>query len=203
MKNPTKFWTCPLVIAQVTLFSCGGFSFGLRLCHCICDGLGAWAAKAKTGELVTKPGPIWDRGFFRPRDPPMVKHPHLEFMRIDKGSSLTMSLWTAKPVQKCYRISREFQCWLKSLLYLRCGGGSHLAVVGESSRCKTTRLQTPVKTFSQCSPETEKPIIKRRVFTVTSSVWHVRLAPSTILVTGRSDTTVWFQMLGWAYRRSI
>ncbi|XP_010250362.1 PREDICTED: omega-hydroxypalmitate O-feruloyl transferase [Nelumbo nucifera] len=111
----------PLVIAQVTSFSCGGFSLGLRLCHCLCDGLGAmqfvgaWAATARAGALVTSPVPCWDREFFRPRDPPLVKYPHLEFMRMDDGSSLTSTLWQVKPVQKCYRVNREFQVQIKQL----------------------------------------------------------------------------------------
>ncbi|KAK3210786.1 hypothetical protein Dsin_015492 [Dipteronia sinensis] len=118
-EEPYKIIDMPLVIAQVTLFSCGGFSLGLRLCHCICDGFGAmqflnaWAATAKAGKLVANPHPCWDREFFRPRHPPIIKHPHVEYMRIDEGSSLTMSLWQTKPVQKCYRISREFQAHLK------------------------------------------------------------------------------------------
>ncbi|KEH41650.1 putative omega-hydroxypalmitate O-feruloyl transferase [Medicago truncatula] len=116
-----KVLEMPLVIAQVTIFTCGGFSLGLRLCHCICDGmgamqfLGAWAATAKTGKLVTEPEPCWNREIFKPRDPPEVKFPHMEFMRIDEGSNLTMKLWKTKPVQKCYRIRREFQNQLKSL----------------------------------------------------------------------------------------
>ncbi|KAE9608388.1 hypothetical protein Lal_00025960 [Lupinus albus] len=116
-----KVLDMPLVIAQVTLFRCGGFSLGLRLCHCICDGLGAmqflgaWAATAKTGTLVTNPEPCWDREIFKPREPPVVKFPHIEFMRIDEGSNLTMTLWKSKPVQKCYSIKREFQNLLKSL----------------------------------------------------------------------------------------
>ncbi|XP_015898207.1 omega-hydroxypalmitate O-feruloyl transferase [Ziziphus jujuba] len=120
-EEPYKVLDMPLLIAQVTLFSCGGFSIGLRLCHCICDGLGAmqfisaWAATAKAGRLITKPEPCWDREFFRPRDPPLVKFPHMEFMRIDDGSSLTTSLWQAKPVQKCYRIGNQFQAWLKTI----------------------------------------------------------------------------------------
>ncbi|XP_021831250.1 omega-hydroxypalmitate O-feruloyl transferase [Prunus avium] len=120
-EEPYKVLDMPLVIAQVTLFSCGGFSLGLRICHCIVDGLGAmqflssWAATAKAGTLITNPKPCWDRDFFRSRDPPLVKFPHLEFMRIEDGSSLTMSLWQTKAVQKCYRISREFQAWLKTL----------------------------------------------------------------------------------------
>jgi omega-hydroxypalmitate O-feruloyl transferase len=39
----------------------------------------------------------------------------MEFMKIEEGSSLTRSLWQEKPVQKCYRISREFQAQLKSV----------------------------------------------------------------------------------------
>ncbi|CAK9154423.1 unnamed protein product [Ilex paraguariensis] len=45
----------------------------------------------------------------------MVKYPHIEFRKIDDGSSLTKCLWEVKPIQKCYRISREFQAHLKSL----------------------------------------------------------------------------------------
>ncbi|KAF8389015.1 hypothetical protein HHK36_025700 [Tetracentron sinense] len=116
-----KIIDMPLVIAQVTNFSCGGFSLGLRLCHCLCDGLGAmqfigaWAATARSGSLVTNPKPCWDREFFQPRDPPMVKFKHVEFMKIDDDSNLTSTLWEVKPVQKCYRISREFQARIKQL----------------------------------------------------------------------------------------
>ncbi|CAA2982588.1 omega-hydroxypalmitate O-feruloyl transferase [Olea europaea subsp. europaea] len=111
----------PLLIAQVTKFRCGGFSLGLRICHCLCDGLGAmqflsaWAATAKTGSLVINPTPCWDRETFRPRDPPKVEFSHTEFKRFNDCSSLTKSLWEVKPVQKCYRISREFQIHVKNL----------------------------------------------------------------------------------------
>ncbi|XP_057969567.1 omega-hydroxypalmitate O-feruloyl transferase [Malania oleifera] len=119
-EGPYKVIDMPLVIAQVTLFSCGGFSLGLRLCHCLCDGfgamqfLGAWAATAKTGAVVTNPPPRWNREFFWPRNPPAVKFPHTEFMRKEETSTLTACLWRAKPVQKCYRISPEFQARLKT-----------------------------------------------------------------------------------------
>ncbi|KAA8523077.1 hypothetical protein F0562_009500 [Nyssa sinensis] len=120
-EEPYKVIDIPLLIAQVTHFSCGGFSLGLRICHCLCDGLGAmqfldaWAATAKAGTLITNPNPCWDREIFRPRSPPKVKYPHTEFMKIDDGSSLTTTIWQVKPVQKCYRISREFQAHVKTL----------------------------------------------------------------------------------------
>lgn len=116
-----KVVNMPLVIAQVTRFRCGGFSLGLRICHCLCDGLGAmqflsaWAETAKAGSLVVNPNPCWDREIFLPRDPPEIRFPHTEFKRIDEGSNLTSQLWQAKPIQKCYRISREYQAHLKTL----------------------------------------------------------------------------------------
>ncbi|XP_047939009.1 omega-hydroxypalmitate O-feruloyl transferase [Salvia hispanica] len=111
----------PLVIAQVTKFTCGGFSLGLRMCHCLCDGLGAmqflsaWAETAKAGSLVVNPKPCWDREVFLPRDPPKIQFSHTEFKRIVDGSTLAKTLWQGKPVQKCYRMSREFQARLKIL----------------------------------------------------------------------------------------
>ncbi|KAJ4958443.1 hypothetical protein NE237_025554 [Protea cynaroides] len=118
-EEPYQVLDMPLVIAQVTTFSCGGFSLGLRICHCLCDGLGAmqfmaaWAATARTGTVVTSPVPCWNREYFRPRNPPMVEFPHIEFMSIDDGSTLTSTIWKAKPVQKCYKVSGEFQAQLK------------------------------------------------------------------------------------------
>lgn len=120
-EEPYQLLDMPLLIAQVTLFSCGGFSIGLRLCHCLCDGLGAmqlirsWAATAKEGELITDPEPCWDREFLKPHEPPLVKFPHIEFMRIEDRSSLTKSISQAPPIQKCYRISHKFQSWLKTV----------------------------------------------------------------------------------------
>lgn len=111
----------PLLIAQVTQFSCGGLSLGLRICHCLCDGIGAmqflnaWAATAKQGFLILNPKPCWDRETFHPRNPPTIEYPHMEFSSIDDGSSLTRSLWEVKPVQKCYKITKEYQVVIKSL----------------------------------------------------------------------------------------
>ncbi|CAM8912861.1 unnamed protein product [Rhodiola kirilowii] len=67
-EEPYKVVDMPLLIAQVTRFQCGGFSLGLRICHCLCDGLGAmqflkaWAETARSGTLVTDPNPCWDHG---------------------------------------------------------------------------------------------------------------------------------------------
>ncbi|KAE8705825.1 hypothetical protein F3Y22_tig00110415pilonHSYRG00020 [Hibiscus syriacus] len=63
-EEPYKVLDMALVIAQATLFVCGGFSLGLRLCHCICDGVGAmqffaaWGCYCKTGLVFSKY--FWD-----------------------------------------------------------------------------------------------------------------------------------------------
>lgn len=124
-----KVVNMPLVIAQVTTFICGGFSLGLRICHCLCDGLGAmqflnaWAETAKTGSLVANPNPCWDREIFLPRDPPKILFSHKEFKRIEDGSTLSKQLWQGKLVQKCYRMSRAFQAHLK--IRAQAGGEFH------------------------------------------------------------------------------
>ncbi|XP_055821920.1 fatty alcohol:caffeoyl-CoA acyltransferase [Solanum dulcamara] len=112
----------PLLIAQVTRFSCGGFSLGLRICHCLCDGVGAmqflsaWASTARLNKLTINPKPCWDRETLIPHDPPLIQYPHIEFKRIDDASSVTRRLNLVKPVQKCYRVTREFQAHLKTLV---------------------------------------------------------------------------------------
>ncbi|EPS65560.1 hypothetical protein M569_09214, partial [Genlisea aurea] len=111
----------PLIIAQVTRFRCGGFSLGLRLCHCLCDGIGAmqfvaaWAETAKSDSLTVDPIPCWNREVFRPRQPPRIEFDHSEFKRIEEGSSLTKRLWEGKVLQKCYKLCREHQNRLKSV----------------------------------------------------------------------------------------
>ncbi|GAB2300389.1 hypothetical protein Dimus_034431 [Dionaea muscipula] len=133
-ESPYKVIDMPLMIAQVTQFSCGGFSLGLRLCHCLCDGLGAmqflnaWASTARVGTLVASPKPCWDREFFRPREPPCITtHPHVEFMSFEDTSSLTRSLWQPEPVQKCYKVCREFQLKIKTLAQGPCSGFEAMA----------------------------------------------------------------------------
>ncbi|KAL5729244.1 omega-hydroxypalmitate O-feruloyl transferase [Ranunculus cassubicifolius] len=98
----------PSVIAQITSFSCADGIGAMQF-------IGAWAATARSGVLVTNPKPCWDREFFKPRKPPLVKFPRVEFMKIDDGSTLTSTLWKTKPVQECCRINHEFQTQLKQL----------------------------------------------------------------------------------------
>ncbi|XP_027077908.1 acyl transferase 4-like [Coffea arabica] len=56
----------PLVLVQITQFSCNGFVMGLTFCHAICDGLGAAQFVKAVGEMARgaeKPSitPSWNR----------------------------------------------------------------------------------------------------------------------------------------------
>ncbi|XAR61473.1 Taxadien-5-alpha-ol O-acetyltransferase [Bertholletia excelsa] len=60
----------PLVLVQVTQFSCDGFVIGLTFCHSICDGLGAAQFLHAVGELARgldhlTVSPVWHRDFHR------------------------------------------------------------------------------------------------------------------------------------------
>ncbi|KAG9459340.1 hypothetical protein H6P81_003848 [Aristolochia fimbriata] len=121
-EGPYQVVHMPLVIAQLTTFVCGGFCLGLRVCHCLCDGLGAmqfvdaWATLARVGPGGRiAPSPCWDREFFRPRVPPRVEFPHAEFASVEEGSSLGFILRETKLVQKCYSVGEEFRTRLKRL----------------------------------------------------------------------------------------
>lgn len=105
---------------QVTSFSCGGFSLGLRICHCLCDGFGAmqfvnaWAEMAR-GSATLSVFPCWEREFLKPRSPPSIQFPHVEFDHIEDTSNLKtlMAEDQGHFVQKCFCFKRQHQLALK------------------------------------------------------------------------------------------
>ncbi|KAF8762431.1 hypothetical protein HU200_009391 [Digitaria exilis] len=76
----------PLLAAQVTKFTCGGFVLGLAINHCMFDGVGAmqfvnsWGKTAR-GLPLSLP-PALDRAVLRARDPPRLEFPHHEFAPV-------------------------------------------------------------------------------------------------------------------------
>ncbi|KAK3026920.1 hypothetical protein RJ639_040326 [Escallonia herrerae] len=65
----------PLVLMQVTRFTCDGYVMGLTFCHSICDGLGAAQFLNAVGELARglehlSVVPLWHRDFLPPLPPP-------------------------------------------------------------------------------------------------------------------------------------
>ncbi|GLJ44990.1 hypothetical protein SUGI_0947100 [Cryptomeria japonica] len=76
----------PPLVAQVTMFKCGGFVLGLGMNHCMFDGIGAmefvnsWAETAR-GLPLSVP-PYMDRSLLKARSPTKVDFPHMEFSQL-------------------------------------------------------------------------------------------------------------------------
>lgn len=85
---------CPLLLVQVTRFSCGGFTFALRLNHTMSDGLGLVQflnaiAEFAQGNGLTAPSvlPVWRRELLSARKPPRITCLHHEYEQaVDTNS---------------------------------------------------------------------------------------------------------------------
>ncbi|KAJ8752679.1 hypothetical protein K2173_005568 [Erythroxylum novogranatense] len=92
----------PPLVAQVTKFKSGGFVLGLRMNHCMFDGIGAmefvnsWAETAR-GLPLTVP-PFLDRSLLKARNPPKIDFPHHEFAEIEDISE-TSKLYEEEEMQ--------------------------------------------------------------------------------------------------------
>ncbi|XP_019182351.1 PREDICTED: methanol O-anthraniloyltransferase-like [Ipomoea nil] len=75
---------CPLLLIQVTRFTCGGFALGIRFNHTMMDGPGfiqfvnAVSELAK-GASVPSTLPIWERGLLTASPTPTITYEHNEF----------------------------------------------------------------------------------------------------------------------------
>ncbi|XP_065846919.1 benzyl alcohol O-benzoyltransferase-like [Euphorbia lathyris] len=72
---------CPLVLIQVTRLKCGGFIFGVRLNHIMCDASGTAQFLSAIGEMArgaTSPSvlPVWERHVLNFMNPPLPEHNH-------------------------------------------------------------------------------------------------------------------------------
>ncbi|KAI3923388.1 hypothetical protein MKW98_026981 [Papaver atlanticum] len=82
--NSEDILSCPLLFVQVTRLMCGGFIFGLRYNHTICDGQGIHQfvkalAEIARGKVSPSILPVWERHLLNARDPPQVTFAHREY----------------------------------------------------------------------------------------------------------------------------
>ncbi|XP_057966521.1 methanol O-anthraniloyltransferase-like [Malania oleifera] len=78
---------CPLLLVQVTRLKCGGFIFGFRFNHTICDGLGFSQFLNAIGEIARgarAPSllPVWHREILNARNPPRITCTHYEYEEV-------------------------------------------------------------------------------------------------------------------------
>ncbi|XP_052163355.1 benzyl alcohol O-benzoyltransferase-like [Oryza glaberrima] len=82
----------PLLFIQVTRLRCGGFVFGLQICHNIADAAGTVQLLRAIGEMSrgmpapTVP-PVWARELLMARSPPVVTHRHPEYDETAAGGN--------------------------------------------------------------------------------------------------------------------
>uniref|UniRef100_A0A6V7QW52 Benzyl alcohol O-benzoyltransferase-like n=1 Tax=Ananas comosus var. bracteatus TaxID=296719 RepID=A0A6V7QW52_ANACO len=74
----------PLLYIQVTRLKCGGFVFGLQICHNIADAPGVSQFMTALGELARgaeAPAvlPVWERALLTARTPPRITYAHPEY----------------------------------------------------------------------------------------------------------------------------
>ncbi|KAI3855578.1 hypothetical protein MKX03_006616 [Papaver bracteatum] len=82
--NSEDILSFPLLFVQVTRLMCGGFIFGLRYNHTICDGQGInqfvkALAEIARGRVSPSILPVWERHLLNARDPPQVMFAHREY----------------------------------------------------------------------------------------------------------------------------
>ncbi|THG20514.1 methanol O-anthraniloyltransferase-like [Camellia sinensis] len=88
---------CPLLLIQVTRFSCGGFTFAIRLNHTMSDGSGLIQFLNTIAEFAQQPQtkitpsvpPIWQRHLLSARQPPSITCPHHEYDQALAGAATT------------------------------------------------------------------------------------------------------------------
>ncbi|THG04825.1 hypothetical protein TEA_010439 [Camellia sinensis var. sinensis] len=88
---------CPLLLIQVTRFSCGGFTFAIRLNHTMSDGSGLMQFLNTIAEFAQQPQtkitpsvpPIWQRHLLSARQPPSITCPHHEYDQALAGAATT------------------------------------------------------------------------------------------------------------------
>nr|GMD82043.1 methanol O-anthraniloyltransferase-like [Ipomoea batatas] len=87
---------CPLLLIQVTRFTCGGFALGIRFNHTMMDSQGFIQFVKAVSELAqgtSTPStlPIWERGLLTARTTPTITYEHNEFK--DFELSKTTKWW--------------------------------------------------------------------------------------------------------------
>ncbi|CAL1408015.1 unnamed protein product [Linum trigynum] len=109
---------CPLLVAQVTKLKCGGFVFGMCICHCLVDGFTAtevvnsWAEIARGLSISVLP--CMDKSGLLPRNPLKVEFPHPEFTEIENRTSTVDDFSKENMVRRVFHFNRRSLNELKS-----------------------------------------------------------------------------------------
>ncbi|KAJ4780445.1 HXXXD-type acyl-transferase family protein [Rhynchospora pubera] len=114
----------PLLYIQVTRFKCGGFCFGLQICHVIADAPGVFQFLAAVAELARESRcspsvkPVWDRHLLLASSTPQISQfSHLEYHEPDTPNNTAYDIMLTTPSEEM--INQSFFFGPKQLLALR------------------------------------------------------------------------------------
>ncbi|XP_068638366.1 benzyl alcohol O-benzoyltransferase-like [Aristolochia californica] len=133
----------PLLLIQVTRLTCGGFVFGVRMNHAMCDGAGIGQFMVALGEVarglhVPSVVPVWKRELLNARDPPRPTFSHLEY---DEG---TTSVQLDDKVERCFFFGeKEIQALRQKLPESLRGCKQYDLLAATLWRARTSALRIP------------------------------------------------------------
>ncbi|KAF3328296.1 benzyl alcohol O-benzoyltransferase-like protein [Carex littledalei] len=114
----------PLLYIQVTRFKCGGFAFGLQICHVIADAPGvvqfltAIAELARDNTCTPSVTPVWDRHLLSASSTPLKSQfSHLEYHEPDTPNDTAHDIMLTTPADQMLHQSFFFSP--KQMLALR------------------------------------------------------------------------------------
>ncbi|KAA8548494.1 hypothetical protein F0562_000239 [Nyssa sinensis] len=152
-----------LFTIQVTRFKCGGFALGFVTNHGVLDGKSASEmfhnlASICRGEGLKTQVINNDRTFIRARNPPHIKYPHKEYVKLAKNSSLATTftspdqtspsplVFSDKYVHKLFSFTPEIISSLKEKAVTKCS--SFEAIVAHLWKARTKAVFENLDDFS-------------------------------------------------------
>nr|GMD74612.1 methanol O-anthraniloyltransferase-like [Ipomoea batatas] len=106
---------CPLLLIQVTRFTCGGFALGIRFNHTMMDSQGFIQFVKAVSELAqgtSTPSilPIWERGLLTARPTPTITYEHNEFKDFELSKTTNKNISHSLFIKRSFTFdSRELQ----------------------------------------------------------------------------------------------
>lgn len=141
---------------QVTRLMCGGFFFGIRFNHTMCDAQGVVQFMSAVGEVARgapiSPSylPLWDRHIFSSRNPPRVTFRHPEYC-LEEGEEEDAHDHQLTLVHHCFFFTPPHMAALRSLLppNLQSSYSTFDLLTACLWRCRTRALQPLLRPHHQ------------------------------------------------------
>ncbi|KAM3379568.1 methanol O-anthraniloyltransferase-like [Capsicum galapagoense] len=135
---------CPLMLVQVTRFSCGGFVVGFRVNHTVMDAYGFKMFLNALSELIqgaSAPSilPVWQRDLLSARSSPCITCTHHEFDEITESRTAWESM-EDKLIQRSFFFGNKEMKAIKNHVSSNCKSTKYELLVAFLWKCRTIAL---------------------------------------------------------------